>query len=202
MTTHRTFEGDWAECLKPETCALKFHLPRVSVAEAAELPLDLLLPILSVMDPPATPDFWTTTGATRQQDGATWDALVVQMRRDSMWLERRDDPARSPLFHRDYDLPAVIQPDGHMEWYQHGKTHRDGDRPARVMANGTLVWCQHGGLHRENGQPAVIMASGQQEWFYEGQRHRAGNLPAIILPDGTCRYFQYDVEVDEEGYRG
>ncbi len=67
--------------------------------------------------------------------------------------------------HRD-DGPAVMWPDGRLEWYRHGKQHRD-DGPAEIWPDGTQRWCQHGKLHREDG-PAKIRASGSQEWWWHG----------------------------------
>jgi hypothetical protein len=61
-------------------------------------------------------------------------------------------------YHRDGDLPAVINKNGTMIFYQHGKFHRDGDKPAAVEIFGQikeLSWWKDGQVHRDNG-PAVI----------------------------------------------
>jgi hypothetical protein len=72
--------------------------------------------------------------------------------------------------HRDYDLPAVVWPNGTKFWYQHGKLHRDGDLPAIVYPNGTKFWYQHGESHQDGDLPAVVRPNGRQEWWVEGRK--------------------------------
>jgi hypothetical protein len=72
--------------------------------------------------------------------------------------------------HRDYDLPAVVWPDGTQYWYQHGKLHRDNDLPAWTKTDGTQIWLKHGESHRNNDLPAVVLANGHQEWWVEGRK--------------------------------
>ncbi len=87
--------------------------------------------------------------------------------------------------HRD-DGPAVMKPDGELEWYQHGQLHRD-DSPARIYSYGTQAWYQHGKRHRDDG-PAVIDPDGTQEWYRHGRRHREDG-PAVIEADGTQEWW-------------
>jgi hypothetical protein len=115
MITHRLKNGDWAECLSPEGCELKFHLPGMSPAEAAGLPFSMMLPLLGAIDPPDIAD----------DSGQRWV----------------DSTGNS---HRDYDLPAIIWSDGSMEWNQHGLRHRDNDQPAVVWHDGRTYWYTHG----------------------------------------------------------
>lgn len=72
-------------------------------------------------------------------------------------------------YHRDADLPALIDSDGSQRWYQHGRLHRDHDLPALIDSDGSQGWYQHGNLHRENGRAAVINADGTQFWYKNGQ---------------------------------
>jgi antitoxin component YwqK of YwqJK toxin-antitoxin module len=88
-------------------------------------------------------------------------------------------------FHREGDLPAVIQADGTQIWYINGKFHREGDLPARIWANGTQEWYINGKCHREGDLPAIIWADGTQEWYINGKCHREGDLPARIWANGT-----------------
>ena len=90
--------------------------------------------------------------------------------------------------HRDGG-PAIEGPDGHQEWYQHGKPHRDGG-PAIEGPGGSTFWYQHGQLHRDGG-PAVEWADGTKEWYQHGQIHRDGG-PAVEWADGTKLWYQHD----------
>jgi hypothetical protein len=104
VTTHRLLNGDWAECPEPEVCALKFHFPDMSVAEARSMPFHLLLPLLNLIDPPTTTD----------SQGQTWRGALPG------------------ILHREYDLPAVINEDGRMEWWVNNYRWREGDKPRVV----------------------------------------------------------------------
>jgi hypothetical protein len=50
--------------------------------------------------------------------------------------------------HRDGDLPASVE-FGEAQWIKNGKKHRDGHRPAVIQRDGLLQFFEHGRLTRE-----------------------------------------------------
>ena len=52
-------------------------------------------------------------------------------------------------FHRDNDLPAVIYPNGHCQWWQNGELHRRNDLPAKIFPNGKCQWWVDSNLIKE-----------------------------------------------------
>jgi len=78
--------------------------------------------------------------------------------RRSIWYKNGE-------YHRDNDLPAVIQANGEQRWYQYGKLHRDNDLPAIIYYNGDQFWYKNGLSHRDNDLPAIIRINGEQYWF-------------------------------------
>lgn len=62
--------------------------------------------------------------------------------------------------------PAIIFPDGTLEWYKFGKLHRE-DGPAVCFRNGTKEYYINGKLHREDG-PAVMYPTGREIWYING----------------------------------
>ena len=76
-------------------------------------------------------------------------------------------------YHRDGDLPAVIQANGTKSWYKNGQLHRDCDLPAIIQANGTQCWYRNGQLHRDGDLPAVIKANGNQEYYKNGVQYES-----------------------------
>ena len=48
------------------------------------------------------------------------------------------------LIHRDGDLPAVIHPKGHCEWWRNGELYRNHNLPAVIWSNGLCHWYQNG----------------------------------------------------------
>jgi hypothetical protein len=46
---------------------------------------------------------------------------------------------KNGMLHRDNDLPAIIHPDGSMEWWYEDELHRVG-KPAYIDADGTMMW--------------------------------------------------------------
>ena len=87
------------------------------------------------------------------------------------------------MIHRDYDLPAVIFPDGSKEWYQHGLRHRNHDRPAIMRSNGDCTWYLFDQIHRNQDRPAMILEK-KQKWYQFGRVHRDYDRPAIIYSFG------------------
>ena len=69
------------------------------------------------------------------------------------------------------DFPALIKPNGTMEWYKREQLHRDGDKPAIIRKNGTREWYKNGQLHRDNNKPAKI-SNGSVAWYIEGKPAR------------------------------
>ena len=74
-------------------------------------------------------------------------------------------------YHRDNDLPAVIQTDGTQYWFQNGFKHRDNDLPAVIFTDGVQSWYQNGIRHRDNDLPAVIWSDGDQYWYKNGIKY-------------------------------
>jgi hypothetical protein len=93
-------------------------------------------------------------------------------------------------YHRDNDLPAIIQSNGDKYWYKDGLMHRDNDLPAVVLSNGNKFWYQYGKYHRDNDLPAIALLNGNQHWYQNGKLHRENNMPAVIWPDGTQFYYK------------
>jgi hypothetical protein len=154
VSIHRTLDGRWAECTNPAACDSVFHFDNLTLAEAQAMPLHVLIPLLEVIRPPDA----------RRIDGS------------KAWYDLKSEQATPRLIlHSDYDLPAVIEPDGTLAWYRNGRPHREHD------------------------QPAVIKRNGQQEWFEHGLRHREGNKPAVIWPDGLRQYYRNGTPVDKYG---
>jgi hypothetical protein len=149
---HLTPDADWINCTAP-ACTGKFHLEDTTAAAARELPWEMMVPLLNAMDAP--------------------DAHLADGTR--LWHHDHEVQGNTRIkVHRDYDLPATIQPDGTMIWLRDGKIHRDHDRPA------------------------IVRPSGRLEWFNGGTRHRDGGKPAIIHGSRVA-YFNYNVEVDQDG---
>jgi hypothetical protein len=111
--------------------------------------------------------------------------------------------------HRE-DGPAVIHPDGQMEWFinglrenrngpafvsedmiayfQGGHLHND-DGPAVFYSNGVVEFWQHG-VKYHTDQPSLIHTNGDQMWFDENQElHRDDGKPALIAHDGIRAWF-------------
>lgn len=88
------------------------------------------------------------------------------------------------MYHRDYDLPALILYDDNFtcikEWYQYGKLHRNNDLAAIIADNNSKEWYQKGNLHRDNDLPAIIFQDGSQEWLKNGKYYRDNDLPCKI----------------------
>lgn len=81
-----------------------------------------------------------------------------------MYMNEKDE------LHRDDDQPAVIYPNGTLEWYQNGELHRGGNKPAVIYFDGTRKYYQRGKLHRDGNEPAVLYPSGAMEFFKDGTR--------------------------------
>ena len=82
--------------------------------------------------------------------------------------------------------PAMIRPDGHKEWYIHGKRHRI-DGPAVEYANGDQHWCVNGKHHRTDG-PAIEYANGTKSWWVNDNRHRIDG-PAVEYGNGDQQWW-------------
>lgn len=53
------------------------------------------------------------------------------------------------------------------EWHKDGGRHRDYDLPAVIGPNGKF-WYKNGLLHRDNGEPAIVYFDGKKQWFRNG----------------------------------
>jgi hypothetical protein len=58
--------------------------------------------------------------------------------------------------------------DGTLIWEKNGQWHRDGDLPAVIYPDGQLEWRQNERLHRLCG-PAVIYSNGKLGWLINGK---------------------------------
>jgi hypothetical protein len=97
-------------------------------------------------------------------------------------------------YHRGGDRPAVIYPDGHDEYYRHGRMHRGGDKPDSVNhKTGRMAWYSCGVPRRATGGPTIVEADSTQKWHdQEGMFHRPSldgcRQPTVIRPDGTHEF--------------
>jgi hypothetical protein len=66
--------------------------------------------------------------------------------------------------HRSDDLPAIVEQNGGMGWYSHGRPHRLAG-PAIVRADGTKIWFQL-------GQPVKAEMGGAEYEFVDGKPRR------------------------------
>lgn len=105
------------------------------------------------------------------------------------------------LLHRDFDLPAIQEPNVKECWYKDGLLHRDHDLPAIRRFDGkscAQLWYQNGICHRENDKPAIIEDDGSQYWYYNGLCHREGDLPSVIKADGYKAWYINGELIKEE----
>lgn len=105
--------------------------------------------------------------------------------------------------HRNNDLPAVIEYNGALSYYQHGLKHRDGDKPAYVSSS-QQGYYQHGVLHRDGDKPALIHLIDNkivaQEHYRHGARHRdCDKGPALMWDSGSYQYYEHDVLHNDKG---
>ena len=115
---HRELDGSWAVCREPTSCPLRFHFPGMDVEKAAAIPLDVLLPLLEIADPPHKRSVLF--------DSKIWHNAAGQQ-------------------HRDYDLPAVVaQFEILYQWWQEGKLHRAGGKPAVIHVDGGVEYWEGG----------------------------------------------------------
>ena len=92
-------------------------------------------------------------------------------------------------YHRENDLPAVINSYGDKYWYCNGKLHRKNDLPAVIYADGNKYWFYNNKNHRENDLPAVIYADGNKYWYCNDKIHRDNDLPAVICNSGSKYWY-------------
>jgi hypothetical protein len=109
--SHVTLQGDWVDCEAEQTCPLPLHVD-LSAEAATALPSSFIERLAEAFDPPTGTDEYG----------------------DRYWLNAAGE------LHRDYDLPAVITPDGVREWCQHGESKRFGDRPEFENELGDKAW--------------------------------------------------------------
>ncbi len=89
------------------------------------------------------------------------------------------------LPHREHG-PAVIHPDGSVEYWSHGLLDRK-DGPAVIRANGDVEYRVGGKRHREGG-PAIVWANGDEAYFVCDMLHRDEG-PAIIYKAGLWVWY-------------
>jgi hypothetical protein len=93
---------------------------------------------------------------------------------------------KDELYHS-ADLPAVVHPSGHQEWWLEGQRHRSKG-PAVVFEDGGQEWWKYGEKHRLNG-PAVSYANGHKEWWVYGKLHRLEG-PAVEYNNGKKEWWE------------
>lgn len=71
------------------------------------------------------------------------------------------------------DGPAIIFPNGDMEWWRHGELHRD-DGPAVMRADGACEWWIHGKPWPEGPEEAEknLMRKAREQALNELKKHR------------------------------
>ena len=144
MSIHIELDGAYVQCAS-KLCKLPIHLPLVTVEEAKQLPYRMLLTLIEAIDPPAEVN----------ADGT------------KLWRDSTGDT------HRDYDLPAMIYPQGLLEWMQHGEYARGHDKPTSIESDGTLYWEEgDGDFHRDGGKPAIISPDGREEYWVHGRKSK------------------------------
>lgn len=151
MSIHLKLNGLWSTCKDEARCELLYHLP-MTMRERLKIPESFLTELLGIED---NPDQIDVNGI-------------------KYWTNE------AGALHRDYDMPAIIQPSGAKTWLRNGKAHRDYDRPAKIDDDGTLSWYYANMTHRLGDKPAVIFPDGSAFWFYLNKPHRDYDRPAAI----------------------
>lgn len=111
-------------------------------------------------------------------------------------------------YHRDNDLPAIVDTVGNLRWFQHGVYSRKDGKPTHVYIDGTLKWCNP--LHiirvhhadgsdehfdEKTGKLTMRTAATYPATYYfneEGQRHN-GTEPTII--NGKKIWYEHNMPV-------
>jgi hypothetical protein len=140
-TSHLTRKGNWRDCPTPEACDKLFHV-QLPVAEAAQLPMAFIERLAEAIDPPAR----VYVDGTKEWGTGNW------------------------LRHREYGLPAVIQPDGTRLWMENGAYHRRHDLPAYVSAS-IQGWYRRGKLHRGGDRPAITEVGEEPSYFRKNKQY-------------------------------
>lgn len=133
---------------------------------------------------------------------------IIREDGSKVWLNTRCEPHQDP----ESGLPAVIHPNGLMEWYCEGVLHRDLDLPAQDQPgvfrawwfngerhrlydlpaiehhDGTKMWYQYDKRHRDKDKPAIEWNDGSKWWYHLGELHRPCGGPAIECRSGYCKY--------------
>jgi hypothetical protein len=103
--------------------------------------------------------------------------------------------------HREDDLPAIIELNGTMTYYQHGLKHRDGDKPAYISSSQQCYY-QLDSLHRDGDKPALIHLIDNkivsQAYYQHGLLHR-NKGPAMSWDTGSYQYYQHGVLHNDNG---
>lgn len=91
--------------------------------------------------------------------------------------------------HREKDLPAVIKPDGTLEWYSKGVPWRqDPMLPHRVSSCGTQTWLNKDLKPHRVGLPAILEADGTERWMRDGVYYREDDGPHIVTKQGVAMW--------------
>ena len=85
------------------------------------------------------------------------------------------------MIHR-LDGPACII-DGVEYWMQYGKIHRENDEPAVIRPDGTLEYYNYNVRHRVMG-PTIIRPDGTEEYYQNGLRHGE----RVWIFEGKCHH--------------
>lgn len=112
------------------------------------------------------------------------------------------------LYHRDNDLPALIDKHGNLRWYQKGKQFRKDGKPTHEYIDGTLKWSNGEYITRahhadgseehadeKTGKLTMRTAATYPATYYfneDGLRHN-GDQPTII--NGKKIWYEHNLPV-------
>ena len=67
-------------------------------------------------------------------------------------------------------------------WRKHGRLHRDYDLPAVVWPDGSMFWYQRGNPYRANGKAAFIYSDGRSEVVESTRRWIMHQVLSLFKP--------------------
>ena len=114
------------------------------------------------------------------------DCKTILLEKEIKWFELKNIKLKL--------LETYENIDGDQIWYKNNKYHRDNDLPAIIELSGDQFWYQNGKYHRDNDLPAVITIDGHQCWYQNGIRHRDNDLPAVIWSDGDQYWYKNGIK--------
>jgi len=73
------------------------------------------------------------------------------------------------IFHNGDD-PSILK-SGTLWWLKNDKFHRDNDLPAIINIDGGQNWWQNGQYHRYNNKPAILYPNGTKLYYIFGRKY-------------------------------